>query len=133
MWQYTTIQKMEGNNLTSYFFKWWYGEAYLRLLKYLKAAYVFSFDLFSVKICLKTLFAPWKRDAISYDGLSLQQKFQVWSLNLASRLIGFMIKTMTVFCYLVFTVFLSIFAILAVVVWLFYPAIILFLIYRAFK
>lgn len=119
--------------MTLYFFKWWYGEAYMRLLKYLRAAYVFSFDLFSVKICIKTLFAPWKRDAISYEGLSLQQKFQVWSLNVASRLIGFMIKSMTVFCYVIFSLLLSIFAFLSILVWLLYPAIIIFFIYRAFN
>lgn len=105
----------------------------MRLLKYLRASYVFSFDLFSVKICIKTLFAPWKRDAISYEGLSLQQKFQVWSLNLASRFIGLIIKSMTVFCYVIFSLLLSVFALLAVLVWLLYPAIIIFFIYRAFK
>jgi len=122
---------MEGNNLTSYFGKWWYGEAYGRVLKYLKAAYIFSFDLFSVSICIKTLFAPWKRDEISYEGLSLQQKFQVWTLNLASRFIGFMIKSTAIVSYLVFALVLSVFEFVVVVVWLAYPIIIIFLLYRA--
>ncbi len=122
---------MVGNNLTIMFFAWWYGEAYARLLKYIKASYVFFTDLFSVRICLRTLFAPWKRDEISYEGLSLQQKFQVWTLNLASRLIGAAIKTITIFLYIIFIIFLSVFSLTAIIIWTTYPLIIVFLIWRA--
>lgn len=122
---------MEGSaSLTTLFFKWWYGEAYTRLLKYIKAAYIMSADIFSVKICLKTLFAPWKRDMISYEGLTLQQKFQVWTLNLASRFIGALIKSMTLLSFLIFIVIISVISLVAMIIWLVYPIIIIYLIYR---
>ena len=58
-------------------------------------------DLFSVKVLFKTLFSPWKRDSISTDGLSLQEKFQVWTLNLASRIIGFLVKTFVLATFII--------------------------------
>lgn len=122
---------MEGSaSLTTLFFKWWYGEAYTRLLKYIKAAYMKSADIFSVKICLRTLFAPWKRDLISYDGLTLQQKFEVWTLNLASRFIGALIKSMTLLSFLIFIVLVTVVSLLAMSIWLIYPLIVAYLIYR---
>ncbi len=122
---------MEGNNLTIYFFKWWYGEAYGRVFKYIKAGYIYATDMFSIKICFATLFAPWKRDAISYEGLSLQQRFQVWTLNLASRFIGFLVKVFTITAYLFFVAFLSFCSLIVIVVWLMYPLLIALLIFRA--
>ena len=121
---------MEGtNNLTILFFSWWYGEAYARLFKYIRAFYIYVTDLFSVKICLKTLFSVWKRDAISYQGLSLKQIFQVWTLNLASRFVGFLIKSITLISYLVAIVILSVISIILIILWPLYPALIVYVIY----
>lgn len=120
---------MEGTtNLPVLFVGWWYSEAFRRVLVYVKAFYIFATDFFSVKICLKTLFAPWKRDMISYEGLSIQQKFQVWTLNLASRFVGFVVKSITLLSYLVFIIFISVFSLTLIFVWIFYPLIIAVLI-----
>lgn len=111
--------------------KWWYGEAITRIFKYIRAAYIFFADLFSVKICIRTMFDPWKRDEISYEGLSIQQKFQVWLMNLSSRFIGAVIKLSTLLGYVVFTIFLSVAGLLAILLWLIYPALIIYFIFRA--
>ena len=109
---------MEGGiNLPFLFFHWWYSLAYRRILKYIRAFFIFVTDLFSVKISLKTLFAPWKRDIISYEGLTLQQKFQVWTLNLAARFVGFIIKTVTLAIYAAFIIFLSFFSLFLIIFW----------------
>jgi len=121
---------MEGtNNLTALFFSWWYGEAYNRLFKYIRAVYIYLTDLFSVEICLKTLFAVWKRDSTSYEGLALKEKFQVWTLNLASRFIGLLIKSITLASYLVAVALASICAIILIVIWPFYPLLVVYVIY----
>ncbi len=122
---------MEGNNLTISFVSWWYGEAYSRVFKYIKAAYIYFTDAFSVLICFRTLFAPWKRDMISYEGLSLQQKFQVWTLNLASRFVGFLVKSFTLGAYLIFVVFLSCCSLAVIIIWILYPLLLALLIWRA--
>jgi hypothetical protein len=109
---------MEGTtNLPILYFSWWYGYAYARLFQYLRALFIVDFDMFSVKACLTTLFSPWKRDSMGYDGLTLQQKFQVWTLNIASRFIGFVIKTMTLFTYLVSVFVVVAIAIISIVLW----------------
>lgn len=118
--------------MTALFVKWWYGEAIANILKYVRAAYIFSADLFSVRICLRTIFDPWKRDVISYEGLTLKQKFEVWSLNLASRFIGAAIKSGTLLGYLLFSLALSLTAALILILWLLYPAVVAYFVYRVF-
>ena len=109
---------MEGStNLTILYIKWWYGEGYTRLFKYIRAFYTYVTDLFSVSISIRTLFAPWKRDKISYEGLTLQQKFQVWTLNMSSRFIGFMIKVVTLAIYLAVIIIVSVFSVFLVLFW----------------
>lgn len=122
---------MEGTtNLPILYISWWYGYAYDRLFKYLRAIYIVAFDRFSVKTCLATIFSPWKRDSISYDGLSLQQKFQVWTLNIASRFTGFIIKSITLFSFVVIVALITICAFLAVIIWPFIPVIAIYMITR---
>ena len=102
-------------------FQWWYGLAYHRIFKYIRAVYIYTADLFSIKIIFVTLFAPWKRDVISYEGLTLQQKFEVWSLNMASRFIGFAIKVVALAVYLIFTIFETAASFALIIIWPFYP------------
>jgi hypothetical protein len=53
-------------------------------------------DYFSFAILLRTLFQPWKRDTISTEHLSLQERFEVWGLNLVARLVGAVIRGATI-------------------------------------
>ncbi len=125
---------MEGkvSSKTS-FFGWWYGEALDHLLSFVGHFYVYLFDLFSVKICLQTLFAPWKRDEIGYQNMSLQQQFSVWALNMTSRFVGFWVKFFTIMTCLILELIFSIFSMLLLVFWLCYPAVLLVLLYVGFK
>lgn len=125
---------MEGTtSLPILFFNWWYGYAYRRLFKYLRAIFIYIYDLFSVRLSLITLFAPWKRDSISYEGLSLQQKFEVWTLNIASRFVGFFIKTINLIIYTGMTVLAAFLSLLATVLWPLYPIVIVYLLYLGIK
>ena len=125
---------MEGSvNLGTLFFSWWYKEANSRFLAYIKKLFIYITDLFSVKICIKTLFAPWKRDMISYVNLSLQQKFQVFVLNLASRFVGAIIKISTLFTYLVVVSATFVFSIILTIIWFLYPILIIVLVVFGFR
>ena len=93
------------------YFKWWYSENLARLWRFGGRFFVFIFDLFSVTICLKTLFAVWRRDQIDTHDLDIKEKLQAWSLNFASRFIGLFIKTITLIVYLITTLlFIAVFA-----------------------
>lgn len=125
---------MEGStNLPILFVSWWYSYAYRRLFKYIRAVYILLFDLFSVRLALGTLFSPWKRDVISYEGLSLQQKFEVFSLNLASRFVGFVIKTVDLIIYLATTCLVSAISLAVIIVWPLYPIVFVYFIYLGIK
>lgn len=124
---------MEGTtSLPVLYFGWWYGYAYGRLFKYLRALYISDYDMFSVGICLKTLFSAWKRDFISYDGLTLQQRFYVLTLNLASRFTGFVIKTMTLLAFVVATIILTLIAVSLIIVWPLVPILAVLIIIAGF-
>ena len=125
---------MEGNaKLNQIFLVWWYGEAYHRLLAFAKHFMLYLTDLFSVKVCLRTMFAPWRRDQISYAGLSIQDRFQVATLNLVSRLVGALVKILTLATFvLVFLGFLLLWLIFFLL-WFCYPLLILALIIYGLK
>ena len=113
------------SNLFLLFFSWWYHYLPRRLYLAFLALSITLIDLFSVKQIFKTLFAPWKRDVQSYEGLTLQQKFQVFLMNLASRLIGFLVKIF------VFATFIVMFAATIVIfvamflLWLAFPIVVI--------
>ncbi len=103
------------------YIQWWYSRGLVRMFKYLKSFIIILSDTFSVRICLGTLFAPWKRDVASTEGLSLQEKFGVWGFNLLARFFGMFIKTITLIIFLVCFIVLLVFDIIVFFVWLFLP------------
>lgn len=115
------------------YFVWWYSRGLKNLLRYFKAFLVILFDFFSVPVLVFTFFKPWKRDYIPTQGLSLEEKFQVWIFNLIARFFGMIVKFFT---FLVFVFFFLVVVVLEIAVflaWLFFPLIIIFLIISAFK
>ncbi len=119
--------------MTTLFLQWWYSEEFLNVLQYFETFLAYLFDLFSVRICLSTLFAVWRRDKISYKGLPLKDIFQAWGLNIASRIVGFFVKAATLLVYLIISILAIVFAVIFLLAWLLFPLIILLLIYLGFK
>jgi hypothetical protein len=111
----------ETNNLLILIFAWWYGQGFLKLLKYLKALIIYLTDLFSVRLIFLTLFAPWKRDQAGYRGLALNEKFYVLMMNLVSRFVGFLVKSMFFLIYLIFLAVLLLISGVAIIAWLLMP------------
>ena len=69
------------------------------------------------------MFAPWRRDVISYEGLTIQDRFQVLVLNITSRFVGAIIKIFTIITFVIVFLFcLSLFFV-AFLVWLLFPLI----------
>lgn len=117
----------------SMFLVWWYAEVRQRLFLFARQFLFYLTDLFSVKICIFTLFAPWKRDKVSYSGLTFQAKFQVWIWNLVSRFVGATVKLFTLISYLVSVFFYFVFGIIVFCLWLFFPFLIILLIIYGFR
>jgi len=131
------IESFAGLSFTSRFLAWWYGEAVKRMFVYFKALYVLIFDFFSVELCLRTFFAPWKRDVIApAPGTMLEVRFRIFVLNLVARLIGIIIKSGTLFMYSLSFIALTAVEIILFFLWIFAPliifAIFVFALYQIF-
>lgn len=125
---------MEGSaNIGLLFFNWWYTEAYSRLFAFIKHFYAYLYDLFSIRLCFKTFLSPWKRDQIGYQNLSLQQQFQVWTLNLSSRFIGAFIKLFTIITFLLVSLFFTALSLLIIIFWFVYPVLLIILFVLGFR
>lgn len=115
------------------FLAWWYGEKLGDIFNYFQAFLSFLFDFFSVRICLTTLFDVWRRDRISYKNLPLSQVLQAWSLNMASRFIGAVVKSITIFSFLITAIIFIVIYLAFVLCWLFFPIVIFALLYLSLK
>jgi hypothetical protein len=80
---------------------WWYKEVPKELAKQQRLLLSTIVDYFSFGILLKTLFQPWKRDVLSTEGLSLQDRFEIWGLNWMSRAIGAVVRLGAMFVGLI--------------------------------
>lgn len=115
------------------YFSWWYGQG---MLKFWEAILIMTekvYSFFSVKVLLRTLFAPWKRDNYSVEMASLQTRLAIMLDNLVSRIIGFIIRFITLIMGLVVTILFFILMIIVLVIWLSLPIIVLFLIINGLR
>ena len=117
---------MEGTKtLNSLYFVWWYTEVFGGFYVFTKHFFAYIADLFSVKICLKTLLSPWRRDGIGYEGLTIQERFQVLILNITSRLVGAVIKIFTLATFVVVFIFCVGLFLVGFVIWFLFPIILI--------
>jgi hypothetical protein len=91
-----TIHPVSKSVLAEFLF-WYYFIAPRNILEiwgnYLRA----NFHYFSLPILLRTLFAPWHRDLASYGrGFDFETFFKVFSGNLVSRGVGFVVRSVTI-------------------------------------
>ena len=114
------------------FFSWWLLEVPAKLWKITTSLSRKIFGYFSIDLLLKTLFYPWKRDEVDTTNLSLDKKFQVWLMNLISRLVGAVVRAMTIFIGLGMTALTFIIGIVAIVGFYLLPLISAYLIYQSF-
>ncbi|MEI6498551.1 MAG: hypothetical protein WCO23_01170 [bacterium] len=120
---------MEGTvNLKALFISWWYKEGQFKILNYIKHYFAYIYDMFSIKICLTTLFAVWRNDtATAAYGSSLDVRYQAFLMRQVSRLIGSTIKSVVIFVYLLVAFGSLIFFGLFLIIWLAFPAVIVLL------
>lgn len=78
------------------FFIWWYGEGLTQSFQIILAVAEKIIDFFSLEILFKTWVAPWKNDVISAENISLGDQLKIWQLNLVSRIVGFVVRTVII-------------------------------------
>lgn len=97
---------------------WWYGQG---LVQVFHACNAFIFQLtqfFSLTKLVRTWFAPWKDDVLDAPSDGIISGFKN---NLISRLVGFFIRTFTIFFGLVALLILIAFLAGLILIWLVIP------------
>jgi hypothetical protein len=112
------------------FFKWWYGQGWLKLFNDIKKRIADTFKAFSAPILLRTLFAPWRR-IISYPGSGLGNHIQALVDNLISRVVGLSVRLLTLFAVAITTTFIGIAGAIGLVLWPLLPVGCILLIIKA--
>lgn len=75
---------------------WWYGSGWVWAAGRVKARLARISRDYSVSILLKTLFSPWKQLITSTGATSnINLKFNIFIDNLVSRIVGFMVRSLT--------------------------------------
>lgn len=100
---------------------WWYTAVAAIIYKNQRLVLLTTADYFSFRILLRTLFQPWKRDQISTQDLSLQERAQVWAMNGVARLIGFAVRSAAILGGLILLLLLLMFFAVMWLAWLTAP------------
>ena len=83
-------------SLVGAFFAWWLALTPRKIMAVCGRTIRKFFDFFSIDLLAKTLFLPWKRDEIDTSNMALEDKFRVWIMNLVSRLVGLVVRLITI-------------------------------------
>lgn len=115
--------------MTSYHLKylsWQLVKKPKKILMATKNFLAFGAYFFSAKELLFSLFAPWKRQIEDYGkGFDFEVYFRVFSGNIISRAIGFVVRIIFLFAFLIFEILVLILGITCLIVWLFLPLILI--------
>jgi hypothetical protein len=80
-----------------HYFIWHYTVAFREILHVWKNFFWFTFHFFSISLLFRSLFAPWKRMTETRSGtFNLEDLAGVLIINLLSRLIGFLLRSLVI-------------------------------------
>lgn len=109
------------------YFYWWYGEGLKQAWSSSGKVLLQLSDIFSLEILLKTWFAPWKNDVLTARNISLLDQLKLWEGNLASRAIGFLLRSVII-GFSLFLLTLAVFLLaVGLALWIFLPIVIVLL------
>jgi len=117
--------------MLGYFLHWQFVDSPKKLWKAIVKNLSRVFNYFSIGYLLKTLFAPWKRDISSIINPSLQDYFKIFVDNLIARIMGFLVRAITIIAGIIVFVVVFIVSIIIFIFWITLPLSIIFLIYKS--
>jgi hypothetical protein len=97
---------------------WWYFRGWLWFMRHMfveQTGKIMQF--FSISDLLKTLFSPFRQDAVNVKGAPIGVRLQIFGGNIISRFFGFIIRTTLIFVGLILVLLNGIFAVVASLVW----------------
>ena len=121
------IKISQGGEIITYF-SWWYGEGLSGFWQAIKIMTEKIYSFFSIRILIRTLFDPWKRDEYGAENASLEKRLKLFLNNLISRLIGFVVRLFTILVGLIAVLIFFALLFMILVAWLALPLVIILLI-----
>lgn len=104
---------------------WWYGKGFEVSAHVLIAVLYRLTDFFSLPILIRTWFSPWKNDVVRLQNASLETSYKIWQQNLASRIIGFAVRTVVILSALLLLSISVVIAAILEMLWLTMPLLVL--------
>ena len=121
------------NMLSEYLF-WHFVKVPKDILMAFRNFLLFNFNYFSVFFLLKTLFAPWRKYKESYGrGFDIKRYFETFVFNLASRILGAIVRLIIILIGLIFEVFIFAMGIVALLAWIFLFILLIIIFYIGFN
>ena len=117
-------------SIIPYYFLWHYSQGLLDYFKVWKNLVWFLWNFFSIKILFKTFFTPFERLKETYSGsLDLEGFAASILVTTLMRLVGMVIRSFIIILGLISLTVFIIGGLLGIIVWLFLPFIILWLMF----
>ena len=108
------------------YFYWHYIESPLWLIRFFITVQQALAQYFSVKVMLRTLVAPWRKDQVRYGAGGISGIVMVFAWNMISRGIGFIVRTSVVSVWVIMAVVVLLFGIVFFIAFLLWPLLSLF-------
>lgn len=105
------------------YFSWHYTTALSTLLLIFRNLLFFLYHFFSIPQLFKTFFSPWKKEILRYEGpgFNLKIYFDVLIFNLFSKIIGAIVRTLTIFLFIFVSAIFILVSFLTLIIFLFIP------------
>jgi len=105
------------------FLAWHYSEGIAYYIKSVEATLKWFWHYFSIPLLVRTLFSPWKRmvTADTSPGFNLQKRFEAFSFNAVSVVIGFLARVTLIFSGLIFMALATLGGAVGILFWLVLP------------
>jgi len=106
---------------------WWrYSVILPKLILRWKSVLRFILEYFSVVFFLRTFFAPWKREIVSYgSSIDIKRYAETFIINIFSRLMGMIMRTALIITGLVVEILVIVTGFLLILFWILMPAVII--------
>jgi hypothetical protein len=115
-WYHINIRRV----LITGYLRWWYSTGIIESWRLAESFLAQIGDFFSLSMLVRTWLSPWKNDT-SAAGSSGQSLIKVWENNLASRFVGFFVRTIVIVVALIVLGTATLGMAIVLLLWLFVP------------
>lgn len=107
----------DSSNKFDLFFSWYFQGMPSSVVQIYKKTYQYIWHWFSVGYLIKTLFEPFKRDISLPVNPSIQNRFQAFISNIISRIMGLIIRLLTVISAFLIEFLLMLILGIVIIIW----------------